>query len=305
MSLRATLWALYDAPVAEQGPLLVLIALADSAADDGTGACVAQSTLAQAARCSTRSVRRYVAELVDAGLITVGNQAAVRHIRRDRRPTVYDLQLRPNRTPERADNLSTRESERADTAVRPSPPRPDNGWTTGGHCCPGTESVSPYSEELASHALGRVADASEQASTPADTEVNPTPPVPDGPSGSSHTVSDDPASIAELREALVAEGLGAVRFDGLSAAEVDQIARDVELHSTRGLVRAAAHAARSHPAGPPAHVRAWLGLWAQLHAPRLRPAASHCDAGPPGTIASSAAIAEMRRRTRSGERVES
>ncbi|RAV34890.1 helix-turn-helix domain-containing protein [Corynebacterium heidelbergense] len=122
MSLRAMLWALDEAPVDSQGQLVTLIALADHASDNGTGAWPSQASIAERARCSPRTVRRYLNELEQSGLIRRGDQQHVAHLRKDVRPVVWDLCLEARKG--RADNLTGRSfgAERA-----------DNSCTTGGH----------------------------------------------------------------------------------------------------------------------------------------------------------------------------
>lgn len=128
MSLRAMIWAIEQAPVDDPTSTLVLIALADSANDDGTGAWPAIATLAERARCSTRSVQRHLRALSEAGLIREGNQELVAGYRADRRPTVYDLNLARSR----GDRLAPR-AERGDTqgihGVTPVTERGDTGVT--------------------------------------------------------------------------------------------------------------------------------------------------------------------------------
>jgi hypothetical protein len=87
------LWALEDAPVDDQGQLLVLIALADRAADDGAAAWPSIGWIAERARCSTRTVIRHLHALRDAGLIALGDQRLVEHLPANRRPQVYDIDL--------------------------------------------------------------------------------------------------------------------------------------------------------------------------------------------------------------------
>lgn len=116
------IWAIEQAPVDDPTSTLVLIALADSANDDGTGAWPAVGTLAERARCSPRSVQRHLRLLIDAHLIRAGNQELVAGYRADRRPTVYDLNL--SRT--RGDRLSPRTD-----GVTPVAPRGDTGGTDG------------------------------------------------------------------------------------------------------------------------------------------------------------------------------
>ena len=107
------LWAIEDAPVDDHGALLVLIALADRAADDGTAAWPSRDWLAVRARCSARSVQRKLGLLRDLGVIVPGDQELVSHVRPDRRPVVYDLNLALTRgtiqpPTERGDSLSPR-----------------------------------------------------------------------------------------------------------------------------------------------------------------------------------------------------
>jgi len=91
MSLRAMLWALHDAPVTDPTTLVVLIALADHAADDGTGAFPSLDTIARYARCSRDTARRHVKQLAEAGVIVPGNPQLTAYIRQDRRPVVWDM----------------------------------------------------------------------------------------------------------------------------------------------------------------------------------------------------------------------
>lgn len=86
-------WALNTAPVDSAQAALILVALAEHAHDDGTGAYPAQATIARKARCSVRTVRTYLGELEAAGLIVRGDQEHVAHFRPDRRPTVWNLSM--------------------------------------------------------------------------------------------------------------------------------------------------------------------------------------------------------------------
>jgi hypothetical protein len=90
MSLRAILWALEDAVVSDQAERLVLIALADGAAKDGTGACLSVGTIAEYAVCSKRTVQYVLLRLQKAGLIRLGDQAVAARYGRYA-PKVYDL----------------------------------------------------------------------------------------------------------------------------------------------------------------------------------------------------------------------
>lgn len=110
MSHRATGWVLYDAPVKDATQVLILWALADRANDDGTAAWPAQQWIADRARCSTRTVRRHLADLEEQGIIRRGDQELVSHFRADSRPVVWDIVM-----VKRPDKLSGREQERPDT----------------------------------------------------------------------------------------------------------------------------------------------------------------------------------------------
>lgn len=74
----------------------VLLCLANYAGSDGRGAFPSAATLSEDTGLSERTIRLKLDELEAAGWIVEGNQAiAAAYIeRRDRRPTVYDLQLK-------------------------------------------------------------------------------------------------------------------------------------------------------------------------------------------------------------------
>lgn len=98
MSLKVITWVLYEAPVTTQSHLLVLLALADRAHDDGTAAYPAREWIADRARCSVRSVASHLRALEDEGLIRKGDQELVSHFRADRRPVVYDVVMTAGKT---------------------------------------------------------------------------------------------------------------------------------------------------------------------------------------------------------------
>jgi DNA-binding MarR family transcriptional regulator len=92
MSHEAVLWTCQLPMSACTGTAFrVLVNLAERADALGYGAWPAVTTLANTLECSTRTVQRALRELVEAGLIRVGDQSAVEHLRHDRRPTVYDV----------------------------------------------------------------------------------------------------------------------------------------------------------------------------------------------------------------------
>ncbi|RTE48809.1 helix-turn-helix domain-containing protein [Actinobaculum sp. 352] len=115
MSLRAILWAIYEAPVDNPTSRLVLVGLADHAADDGTGAWPSHAVLAAAAHCSPRTIRRHLQTLEDSGVIHRGDQRIVNHIRADRRPTVWNLNL------DHADRTAATHATHATPTQHPEP----------------------------------------------------------------------------------------------------------------------------------------------------------------------------------------
>lgn len=100
MSLQAMLWALNDAPTADPTHVLVLVALADRASDDGTDAYPSQKNIAWRARVSTRTVRRVLSALEQEGLIRRGDQSRTAQWKTPFRPTVWDLAIERKRPKE-------------------------------------------------------------------------------------------------------------------------------------------------------------------------------------------------------------
>lgn len=94
MSTRALTWAINDAPVPDPVSHLILIVLADYAHDDGTRAFPSQAKIAHKISASVRTVGYRLRKLEALGLIRRGDQSFVEQYRADRRPTVWDLNLR-------------------------------------------------------------------------------------------------------------------------------------------------------------------------------------------------------------------
>lgn len=96
MSLAAYIWAA-DLPLNLVGPTAyrVLLKYADRADEHGRTAWWKARDLAEHFGCDVRTAQRAVRELRDAGLLLEGDQRHVQHLRGDRRPTVYDLAMRP------------------------------------------------------------------------------------------------------------------------------------------------------------------------------------------------------------------
>ena len=91
LSKPAVLWVLYDAEDVPAHLLSTLIVYAVHAGTDGRGAHPGASTVATLTRKGERRAKRDIAELERLGMLVPGDQRIVAHIRRDRRPKVYDL----------------------------------------------------------------------------------------------------------------------------------------------------------------------------------------------------------------------
>lgn len=72
---------------------MTLMGLANHADMDGSACYPSLDTLARYTGKTTRQVRRDLRLLEVAGAIRLGDQSRARHLRGDRRPTVYDLAM--------------------------------------------------------------------------------------------------------------------------------------------------------------------------------------------------------------------
>lgn len=91
MSFYALQWAM-DAPVANVYERVILGALAYRASDDGTDAYPSKQSIAERAMCDPKTVQRHLHNMVQRGLIALGDQSiAERRYRADKRPVVYDI----------------------------------------------------------------------------------------------------------------------------------------------------------------------------------------------------------------------
>ena len=93
MGLRAAEWAallpLSTLPKASSRAVLSILAVRSN--DPGYAAYPSITTMSTALGVTRRTVQRACAELLAAGLIREGEADAVRHMRADRRPKVYDV----------------------------------------------------------------------------------------------------------------------------------------------------------------------------------------------------------------------
>jgi hypothetical protein len=94
VSIEAINWALNDAPNVPPHLVSTLFGLANHAHADGRNAYISVPTLAKYTRKSDRGAQKCLRELLELGLIELGDQRIVEHYRADKRPTVYNLCMR-------------------------------------------------------------------------------------------------------------------------------------------------------------------------------------------------------------------
>lgn len=126
MSIKVMTWVWAHSP-AQGTDRLILLAIADSADDDGGNAWPSEATLADKAKVSERTVRRSIRSLEEMGVLTVEPHAGgLPETRPDRRPNRYKVHMTTGQI-DRADteredtggqNGRTSATERADTRVR-------------------------------------------------------------------------------------------------------------------------------------------------------------------------------------------
>lgn len=91
MSLEPILWAMKHAPVADAGEWSVLVAMAESADEDGCNAYRSRQTIGDTVKMDPKTVGRRQAAMEKRGLIARGDQSVASYIRADVRPVVWDL----------------------------------------------------------------------------------------------------------------------------------------------------------------------------------------------------------------------
>lgn len=96
MSLRATTWALYEAPKdIDAITFRLLMIIADNCDENGCGFAYSTQKLADLAGVNKRTVQNRLPAMVNAGLIRLGNQSTVAYLPANKRPKVYDLVMAP------------------------------------------------------------------------------------------------------------------------------------------------------------------------------------------------------------------
>ncbi len=231
-------WALTEAPVESAQEHIILIALADRAHSDGTAAWPSQAEIAQRARCSTRTVRRYLKALEERGVIRRGDQSLVAHLSADSRPIVWDLNL----AAAPVDNHVS--DDRSRVSARPSRvKRPDISGSHGRTLLSYKPSFEP---------------SMEPSTTPAPTQR---PPRRMGVvvSRSAEGKLDD--LVSACRDASLP-----ARWDALKQEQADAIAALIETHGIPALIQAAKRAHR--PDNPTRYAQGYIGAWSMIPTPR-------------------------------------
>ena len=128
MSIRAMLWVFDEAEDLPAHLVSTLLALAEQSSGDDHHAYPGQERLAHRTRKTVRQIRRDLEALERLDLITKGDQQYVAHIRMDRRPLVWSLQIN-ERTSTSARDVTTGhpgQNDRTPMTATGGHPRPTN-----------------------------------------------------------------------------------------------------------------------------------------------------------------------------------
>jgi len=107
-------WVWEHAPVSGN-ELLILLAIADHASDDGSDAWPSIETLAKKCRLSERTIQRAIKSLAERGQIRVGRQqGGPSYLGPRQRPNVYTIVMRGDRLSPHADSGVTNDAVRGD-----------------------------------------------------------------------------------------------------------------------------------------------------------------------------------------------
>lgn len=108
MSFAAYMWVLKHgfAMCANAAQFATLVRIADHTDDSGRGCWTSQQTLSDELPMSRATVKRAIDELAQAGVIVPGDPALVAHLRKDKRPQVWDLAMDRRITRGRSDPSS-------------------------------------------------------------------------------------------------------------------------------------------------------------------------------------------------------
>ncbi|MFD1836240.1 helix-turn-helix domain-containing protein [Brachybacterium rhamnosum] len=147
-------WALKHAPVTDPLAHLVLIGLADHADPQGREARPSQKRLAAYVNVTDRTIRTKLRLLEGEGLIVPGDERLAAHLRADRRPLVWDLQLHLTKATARAEGASGRNGD-VDTTGSTVQSRPEAGCTNDRNTASDRTVLEPSSEP----SVNRVGDA--------------------------------------------------------------------------------------------------------------------------------------------------
>ena len=122
MSLRATTWALYEAPKdIDAVEFRILMIIADNCDENGQGFAYSVQRLADLAGVSKRTVQSRLRSLTARSLLTDGNQDIVAYLPGNKRPHVYDLVMIPASSAVQPASIPGMGAENASTAVAHNP----------------------------------------------------------------------------------------------------------------------------------------------------------------------------------------
>ena len=278
MSLEAMVAVLnHSAAVGTQK--LVLLGLANHEREDG--AWCSLQTLARYANVDVRSVRRALAGLVAAGELEVEERPGRTSRYRvlvgcpstcDRSTQHRDLSTTPDASVPGTPDVDVRGlAHTPDAGVRGTPDVDVRGPDSDpGRQRPPTPDASvrgPRTPASAEPVLEPVMNLLQQPQTPNDAVDNPDPP------GEAPDPADaGPALAVEILAAKAAAAGMPVRWDTLTADEVDEVAALVAVHGDEALITAARNSRAAH-ATPAVSARAWLPGWRVLPPPGMRLAA--------------------------------
>jgi hypothetical protein len=247
VSNSATRWALDETDLSGTRKL-VLVKFADHADKETAQAYPGVPGLAKKLRCSDRTVRRHIADLVAAGYMREGDQSLAAKIPADRRPIVYELAM----------SEAAREHWEAHAQAAGTNPRREAASAAGtkGFQAKASKAVRGSQESMrqmtpTSRNLSRGTAQGERPDTDGTDDLTIVPPRPDT------RVSQTTSGTTKMNHQTTDAGLTPTTH--LNSEEDDALLRDAQLALGDDplealLVALAIGAARA----PIAHPRAWL-----------------------------------------------
>lgn len=227
MSIQAMNWVLEQAPITEEHRHLfpVLMALANAADEDGTGAFPSKASISWQTRKSERAVTNDLRTLEKKAIIRRGNQARAHYLSADRRPVVYDLAM------ERSRDMSQRPVKRqpsgtsaTETGMKPASPREATGvkWATDRGEVGGTTGVKRASPN--------------PSGEPSNNPSPPAPSAPDREESSASPVARPEGREGDASQKKAGDGAGLVRHRLAAVTLVGELPRASSIEEKGKLV---------------------------------------------------------------------